>query len=245
MFCMRIVALSLAVALVDWPGRVVRAAEPPALGTVTRPAAFTESPRSLQKRIRFPPVEGDVFVRLDCDAAVSRKGTVRYTYCFAPDSRFVRFERAIATAASYAVIAPAMTEGVPHTVWFQYRVEFERRGPVEDIRVYPNQGLQVATFGTDYSAPQRLNDRFPESFWERCPLRTKLWVTATVSEEGRSEAVSVEANGQGIPECRAALLNLIQRSRFIPAFAGGQPVRAHYREMFYSPSAARAIGFSE
>lgn len=192
--------------------------------------------------LRFPEGEGDVFVPLDCDADLQAAGSLYGTYCLAFDNRYVEYERAVGSATNFAVAESAMVDGKRRDVWFQFRVEFERRKGREEIRIFPNQGLQSGTFGVDYSGPQRLESSRSRFFSDSCPTKMRLWATATVTEEGKPEGIAVESKGVGGAACRATLAEAIRRSRFIPAFVSGQPVRGLYREIFFTPSSARRVG---
>ena len=200
-------------------------------GSVTA-AHLTADPQSLQNVLRVPKSDGDLLVRLNCDAWVTPRGSILQTVCFAPDNRYSRYEYAVGLASRYARIEPARVNGRGIAVWFQYRVEFERQGGVAAVRVFPNQGQQISTYGPDYVAPQRIRDPKIAYFSNQCDRRETVWAQATISEQGTAQTVSV-ADGKAGPACRALLIAGIQRSRFVPAQVAGRPVRALYQEAFF------------
>ena len=226
-----------------WPQRVALVALSGVLFPTAAPAQvvdpesvtaahLTAEPQSLQNLLRVPKSDGDLRVRLKCDAWITPRGSFLQTVCFAPDNRYSRYEYAVGLASRYARIAPARVNGRGIAVWFQYRVEFERQGGVDAVRVFPNQGEQIATYGPDYVAPQRIHDPRIAFFSNQCDRRETMWVHATISERGMAQTVSV-ADGKAGPVCRAQLIAGTQRSIFVPAQVAGRPVRALYREAFF------------
>ena len=225
-------ALTLALGVGGAPNRVI--------GTEASfaPAHFTDEPESLQNRIRFPPGTGDVTVTLTCEGPLSKRGHFSGIVCFAPDDRFKDFERALAWASRSARIAPAVLEGKPRLIHLQFRVRFLRRDGVERITAVANQALQSQTFGGEYSGPQRSVFDPPAYFGEICSRNTHLWVLATVDEYGRTSAVTTSSVVSS-RACRARVVRRFQTARFVPAYVGGDPVRALYRELV---ATAPAVG---
>ena len=122
------------------------------------PAAFTNEPKSLQNRIVFPKVEGDVSITIFCDALVSTTGLMGFNRCFAADDRYVKYETAIRRGMNWAWLRPAEVDGHVRKVLVPYSVVFERHGGEESIRVLPHHFRNVKQYGRDYSAPQRYGE---------------------------------------------------------------------------------------
>ena len=119
---------------------------------------------------------------------------------------------------------------------FQYRVHFEQKGEEQNLVFLANPGLgeNVEAYGIDHTAAQRLMEK--ERWQKSCPQQTKFLVLAraNVDWEGRPSAVSIQHMG-GIPitqGCEQALQQAILDSRFIPAFADGEPVPSTFVEPF-------------
>jgi hypothetical protein len=203
------------------------------------PAHFTDEPRSLQNLIVFPKIRFEGTATLQCDAQASSTGRLRGTACYEVDNRYGAFERAIYRAAAVATIAPASVAGKPRAVWFQYRVEFVKNGANQSVRAYPNYGLQIDTYGPNYTSPQRLDDMGVE-FFLRCRDLRKVWVQASITEAGRPEQVYVLGGGAARP-CRQHLIDMLRKSTFIPAHVDGTPVRARYAELFWNREIARPL----
>lgn len=204
---------------------------------VTRPAALTDGPKSLQSRLRFPAgQDGDVRLTLRCASEVSGKGSVYLSFCESPGPNLDSYEKVVGDAAGWAVLSPAINGGRPSWVKFQYRVEFLKHGDAASVQVFPNHGLQVGTFGPDYSGPQRIledEDSGTPPLWLACGEKMRLWAVATISEEGRAQGVSIEAGGIGDATCRERVIAKLLASRFIPAYVDGRAVRALYREAIF------------
>ena len=124
--------------------------------TAMSPAHFTDDPKSLQNWIRFPSNRQDEIVDVFCEARLSSRGTFRNAYCKATKRDLYGYELASAMATRTARIAPAILDGEPRQIWFQYRVEFEKKAGRESLRVYANQARQITTYGPDYTSPQRV-----------------------------------------------------------------------------------------
>jgi hypothetical protein len=202
--------------------------------TVLSPAHFTDDPKSLQNRIRFPSNRPDEIVDVFCEARLSSRGAFRNTFCKATKPGLYGYELASAMAARTARIAPAILDGEPREIWFQYRVEFEKKAGRESIRAYANQARQITTYGPDYTSPQRLLplDTGP-TYRAVCQPGLQVWAHATISVTGEAEAVSVKPGSRVSGSCRRLVTDDILKSRYIPAHADGVPVRALYMEVFF------------
>ena len=81
---------------------------------------------SLQKRIVFPKVEGEISLIVVCDAFVSTTGLMGWNRCFAKDNRYIKYETAIERGTKWAWLRPAMVAGRPREVRVSYSVLFAR-----------------------------------------------------------------------------------------------------------------------
>lgn len=202
------------------------------------PAGFTDAPESLQNKIKFPSTESDIELRISCDALLSRVGNFRSNYCFLkPGSKILKYEDAIHRASKGSRIKAASINGRSQAVWFQYTVEFIKRGDREVINAYLNHGHEIAKYGRDYSAAQRYRNG-SRGLSLRCDSFTNLWVKATINSKGIPADVSV-LGGMGRNRCRKSLANLILKGRYIPAMHEGIPVESVYTDSFFHGAVVR------
>ena len=102
----------------------------------------------------------------------------------------------------------------------------------------PNPGLgeNVEAYGLEHTAAQRLMGK--ERWQKSCPQQNKFIVLAraNVNWEGTPSAVSISHMGglQITQKCEQALIQAVLDSRFIPAFADGEPVPSTFAEPFGS-----------
>lgn len=205
------------------------------------PARFVGGPDSLQHVVRFPSAGRDGIVDVRCEGILSETGRIRgASYCQAVGEGLYAYELAASDIAFNLRLQPARVDGVARRVWFQYRLEFEKRGDDRRVRVYPNHGQQIETFGDNYIGPQRiLNTAKEQALFRICGPRMKFIAHASVSETGRAVGVSVANQGEGNAACRRGAQDLVQSSDFLPAMVNDAVVRALYSEPFFGPSSVR------
>lgn len=119
------------------------------------PADFMDGEKTIHRRITFPEWEGDVSVSLRCDARVSKFGRIIENYCFSNGNKYALFEKEVHKATKKSLLVPATVDGVKKSVWFQYFVNFSKKGKKKRIAIYPNYGLEMDRYGTNYTSPQR------------------------------------------------------------------------------------------
>ncbi|NKB39312.1 MAG: hypothetical protein GKR93_19445, partial [Gammaproteobacteria bacterium] len=156
------------------------------------PARFTDDPKSLQNKIKFPDIENDIKIKIFCDTSLSRKGNFRLNFCFGDENDTVKkFEIAVHRATRGARIQAASVNGKTETIWFQYSVLFVKKGKEETIRAYPNHGWEVDKYGQDYSSPQRYI-RTARTTFKGCHPLLKVWLKTTVDKYGVPKSVEID-----------------------------------------------------
>jgi len=204
------------------------------------PAAFTDEPRSLQKRIVFPKVEGEISLIVVCDAFVSTTGLMGWNRCFAKDNRYIKYETAIERGAKWAWLRPAMVAGRPREVRVSYSVLFAREAGKESIRVVPHHFLNVKEYGENYSGPQRYGET---GSWRGCAHGIKVWMAIDVDEKGVvASAVplgTIDQTDERSVRCVAMVRDLAASGKYIPAMVDGQAVTSLTYELYMSYDRAR------
>lgn len=203
---------------------------------VFEPAAFYDDDRSLKNKINFPDTEGNVKVLIHCDASVEKRGRLDMARCLAKDDTLAEYESAILVATNKVVtMVPAMENGRPVEVWFQFSVFFERNNGVESIQVYPHQFLNFDEYGLDYSGPQRYSSRDSSFPWSLCRqgFVHKVWISMTVDEAGVPGEIEVLDQDNYPDTCAKAAQNYMSQGKYIPAIQNGRPVKAKYLEIFW------------
>lgn len=202
----------------------------------SHPGNFVDGEKSLHELIEFPELRGDTSVDIGCIAVLTTRGRLDKHGCYQRDPGDQTFIALINRAARKARLEPAAIDGSPVPVVFQYRVEFEKKGETETVELFANPGYteNVEAYGKGHIAAQRVWGR--ESWQKDCPQHNRflVLVRANVDWEGRPSAVSIE-HADGLPiigKCEEALTQNLLDSRFVPAFADGEPVPSTYVEPF-------------
>jgi hypothetical protein len=191
---------------------------------------------SLAKRIEFPELRGDTTAMIRCAARVQGNGKMKDNGCASTTPSDQVFIAPINKAARKARLTPAVAEERNPEVYFQYRVEFIKKGDDQIVKVYPNPGVQenVEAYGADHVAPQRAIGK--EEWQDVCPARAQflVWLKAHVAEDGTPSNLSL-THGGGLkppPRCEEAILSSAGTSLFFPALADGEPVPSTYVEPY-------------
>lgn len=125
---------------------------------VYEPASLKESGLSFKSAIKFPAVKWEGAMLIRCDAQISHLGEFLSNYCFDRSSKAYPFVSAINRAARNGKVTPARINGKSRAVWFQYYVIFTKKGRKSLIEVIQNSGLQLASYGTEYTSAQRYKE---------------------------------------------------------------------------------------
>ena len=199
---------------------------------------YDEEDRQLFNLIPFPEIKGDVTIMLRCFAQLETSGKMKNTACLMEDQFDQPFAGAVAQAAKKARMTPASINGKPVMVYVQFRTEFVAEGDDRKIKVILNPGYpeNVAAYGEDHVAAQRLLTGKDEPWQKVCPQRAAyaVWAKAYVGEDGRADAPSIDHAGGVIPTpaCQDAIKAQILDSRYIPAMDDGFPVPSTFVEIF-------------
>lgn len=211
----------------------------PAVAQERRPATFDHAEASLASLIEFPELRGDTKTRLRCLAIVERSGKLDRHGCIQNDPSDQVFIEPVVKAGRKARLNPAVIDGRSVSVYLQYQVEFEQAGDEKTVRIFNNPGLaeNVEAYGEDHVAAQRA---IGDEEWQKvCPQRTRwlAWAKAHVDETGRASSFSI-VQGENSPpisqNCRDAIVATLEKSRFTPALADGEPVVSSFIEPFSS-----------
>ncbi len=200
------------------------------------PANFSGGEKSLSELIEFPELRGDASVTISCLGLLERSGKLDKHGCYVRNPGDETFVAAIYKAVKKARLVPAVYDGKPATVVFQYRVQFVQKGEDKEINFAANPGYaeNVEAYGHEHVAAQRL---FSKEAWQKaCPKQARFFVLvkANVDFDGTPGAVSV-THGDGIPitgKCQQAIIDDVLNSRFIPAMADGEAVPSTFIEPF-------------
>jgi hypothetical protein len=157
-------------------------------------ARFLPGEASLESRIRFPEVPGEVVEWINCAAMVPTGGRITHNFCFSDRDNSEWFKMAIHDAIGEVSLQPALVDGKATRVIVNYRVLFLSTDSGNSIRVFQNWGYDAKRLGHDYLAPQR-HKRFhpyPKSCYRRQhPLVAR--VTVLIDAKGRpQEGAKVE-----------------------------------------------------
>jgi hypothetical protein len=200
------------------------------------PAGFGSGEKSLGELIEFPELKGDTIATISCIGIVEKSGKLDRHGCYKVNPGDDTFIASIYKAVKKARLTPASIDGKEVDVVFQYRAQFVKKGDTQTVEFVanPGHGENVEAYGSEHVAAQRV---MAKETWEKsCPQQARFIVLAraNVDYEGRPGAVSIEhLNGiQVRPKCIEALTANILASRFIPAFADGEPVPSAFLEPF-------------
>jgi hypothetical protein len=191
---------------------------------------------SFSRLIKFPELKGDTSAIIRCAARVEASGKMKDNGCAANTPADQIFAVPINKAAKKARMTPAVADGREKDVYFQYRVEFIKKGDEETVNVYPNPGVQenIEAYGADHVAAQRAIGN--EEWEDVCPARAQylVWLKAHVAEDGTPSNLSLTHGGglKPTPRCEEAILSSAGTSLFFPALADGEPVPSTYVEPY-------------
>lgn len=191
---------------------------------------------SFSRLIEFPELKGDTSAIIRCAARVEASGKMKDNGCAANTPADQIFVVPINKAAKKARMTPAVADGREQEVYFQYRVEFIKKGDEETVNVYPNPGVQenIEAYGAGHVAAQRA---IGNEEWENvCPAKAQylVWLKAHVAEDGTPSNLSLTHGGglKPTPRCEEAILSSAGTSLFFPALADGEPVPSTYVEPY-------------
>ena len=190
-----------------------------------RPAQFVEGDKALVNRVRFPKTTGDVEINVVCRGHATAKGRLRNTLCSAVDDPEWDFVDAVSKRVNSARLVPAMVEGEPQEVDFQFTINFRRAGEEESIRVYYNNGHNTERLGVDYIGAQRYSPHIWPVPCQQWPEAEVVIEAATIDADGAAREVNVmSARTRMLESCRASLMRQLEAGRWIPAMKDGRPV---------------------
>jgi len=191
------------------------------------PADFVEGERSLKNLIRFPKVEGDLSIVVNCTSIGTSKGRIQDAKCSAPDDPNQKFAIAVSRRTKSARITPATVAGIAEEVDFQFNVVFTRAGETETIDVYTNNRKNLDRFGPDYISAQRYSPyELPDVCKER-RISYLILEIAVVTKEGLVNESDLHVDTIGIAKaCETSLREITRNSRFVPAFHDGLAVES-------------------
>ena len=195
------------------------------------PVNFPADQSSITDRIAFPKYAGDILVRVFCDVGVTSSGDFENSVCWSGHEEKVAFTQADEKNIDITQLSPARVDGSEVDVYFQYTVQFEKRGDVETIKLFPHQFVGVDGPGDDYIGPQRYrNSMATGTFLGRCDGSYLIWYGMIIPAEG-GKPVDVRAlNESRNVNCVRHTRQLAEGGIYIPAFLRGVPITAPYRE---------------
>jgi len=206
--------------------------------TERSPAGFGSGEKRLDALIRFPKIEVDMDKEFVCQGILKANGRLTERGCYLVESRDTPYVEAIDKAAKKARFKPATYDGRKIGVYFMYRVRFTRKDDEQKISLFANQAYpeNLAAYGPDHIAAQR--GLTTEKWQKACPSRTRFIVLARahIAASGKQSSINV-THGSGLPisdTCRNAIVETLQQSVFIPAYADGEAVPSSYLEAFGS-----------
>ena len=191
------------------------------------PARFGSGEKSLQKKIKFPDVDGDFSVLVRCRGWVGKRGHMRHQTCFTPGESQAVFATAIRSAFRNAKMVPAQVEGKKEWVYIKYLVRFTKAGDNRYIRIFPNWGEDYSNYGTDYIGAQyasSISGRWPSVCVNQAP---DYWFLTEelVKADGTLQSVEIIPLSDNLYSvCMDALKRRLLASKYIPAFYDGKPV---------------------
>jgi hypothetical protein len=201
-----------------------------------QPALLDTGEDSLARRIEFPELRGDTAATIRCAARIQDNGKMKDNGCASTTPSDQVFIVPVNKAARKARLTSATADGRQREVYFQYRVEFTKKGDDQTINVYPNPGVQenIDAYGADHVAAQRALGK--EEWQDVCPERAQflVWLKAHVAEDGTPSNLSLTHGGglKPTPRCEEAVLGTASGSLFFPALADGEPVPSTYVEPY-------------
>ena len=124
------------------------------------PAQFGTGEQSMVNLLQCPDAatEEDENYAVFCQIQVNADGSTRNgrTYCFANAETPSGYAHAAADAARDSTFQPAIYNGTPVDVMFNFRVLFMHRGDSCQVAAVPNPGFQSEAFGMAYYSPQEV-----------------------------------------------------------------------------------------
>jgi len=206
--------------------------------TERSPAGFGSGEKRLDALIRFPEIEVDMDKEFGCQGILKANGRLSERACYLVESRNSPYVEAIDKAGKKARFKPATYNGRKIGVYFMYRVRFTRKDGEQKIFLYANQAYpeNLAAYGPDHIAAQR--GLTNEKWQNACPSRTRFIVLARahIAATGEQSSINI-THGSGLPisdTCRGAIVETLEQSVFIPAYAEGEAVPSSYLEAFGS-----------
>ena len=198
------------------------------------PAQFRLGEDSLQRRIEFPTDVEDGTKLIRCAGTARKSGKFKNLACNETDVSDRLYIKEIMRSARSVKLIPALVNGEPAEVWFNFSVGLQKTGESTRVEVYPNHAYNLVEYGAHYTDPQRYNiQKWPVTCLEK---KIKLQISAKVDATGKaSDAVVVFGNTRD--RCQEDLVSRIENGSYIPATAGGSYVSATYVEYWYNRSA--------
>ena len=193
-------------------------------------ARFAGGGDALEGKLEFPKTGGDAEVIVSCTGHATPKGRLRNIRCSSADDPGLKFSNSVSRRARSARLEPAVVNGEPREVDFQFSVRFQKRGNDETVEVRLNNGNNVDRLGEHYVAAQRYSKHaWPSVCNDLSFLRQggqKVIVEAAiVDRDGRSRDANVISEIWHLPTpCRTALTEQIASGSWIPGSLDGEYV---------------------
>ena len=201
------------------------------------PAKLRNDEYSLPNAIEFPrSSKGDVSLSIACSAPVTRQGALwqrgdlrvslspeHNSYCISGSDELWRYEKEVIEALRRAKMVPAQVHGKKVAVSIKFTVIFKRTDEREEIYVVPNWYLNNAGFGSNYYAPQVLQNSILENSSPRC-LKRDLLLRAVVDENGLVTSVA-HHRGKVSEKCLVQAFNWAESWKFVPGRVNGIPAQ--------------------
>ena len=203
------------------------------------PANFLHGRESLTNPVDIPGDMPEGMILLRCAAIINSKGAMRHQYCILPavDQKAVNnprdYEAAAVRATQNIQLTPAIVNGKPQAVAFNFSVVLINFGGQLRTEIYPNHLWDFGAYGADYIEAQRLaRPASRKSF--SCPASPwSIWISARVNASGRaSDAKMITGNASAI--CVKNIISQFAKSDFIPAVKDGRNVESTYVEEIWN-----------
>jgi hypothetical protein len=195
-----------------------------------QPAGFPADSSRIIRRIKFPASDQEVFVRVFCESHLTKYGELEGSFCASEYPDADPYIIATTRRIDRSRLEPARVDGTRVPVWFQYTVQFERKGESETIKLFPHHfvGLEGSS-GEGYSGPQR----YREPRVLPCLAWYDVWVTVLVPAEGGKPIEVAFADADEGGACNEKIQETVSGSDYIPAFQDGVAISAPYREHWW------------
>lgn len=207
----------------------------PALAGVLTPARLPEGPHSVQSQLQLSKDLRPGHYSIQCEVWVHRRGFIRSFVCYSADDSQRDLVNEVARAGRQSRFVPATNDGAAVEVIMQVTVLIDTTGSgAPQVLVMPNNGVEAARYGSQYSAPQRLS----EFTWHPTGGRIRargvlLWMNTHIDEHGALVDYKL-TNPSATPQYFVDRIEKqLKQSKFIPGEVDGKPVPMFHLEPVY------------